>query len=344
MNHSSLPIIYPDEIQEYDAINYLRAVSHPHCIHVKGRNSSPCRFVVTLLHGNEPSGLIAALQLIKDQIEPVCDIYIAVMNVAAALCPPFFSHRQLPDKRDLNRCFKPPYIDAEGQLAYQLLEMIHDKNPESLLDIHNTSGMGPAFGVAVHLDSKHDALVSLFTERLIVTDLKLGALMELSEADVPTVTIECGGADDPESSRIAFDGLKRYFLKENLYNLDSAPWPIEVLHNPVRLELEDRTSITYAERRSDSADITLVADIEHYNFGTVNSSTLLGWISPVKKHLLKVRNARGEESLEDWFQCKGGELRPARTLKLFMITSRGDIAKSDCLLYAVRSRPGGHDT
>lgn len=338
MNHSSLPVIHPADIQEYDAINYLHAMAYPHCIHIKGSDSSRCRFVVTLLHGNEPSGLVAVLQLIKEQLKPVCDIYIAVMNVSAALSPPFFTYRQLPGKRDLNRCFKPPYDDTEGQLAQLLLELIHQKNPESLLDIHNTSGMGPAFGVAIHLDSKHDALVSLFTERLIVTDLKLGALMELSEADVPTVTIECGGADDPESSRIAFDGLKRYFLKEDLYNLDNAPWPIEVLHNPVRLELDDGAKIAYAEGHSDNVDVTLAADIEHYNFGTVSPDTLLGWLNPEKRHLLKVRTARGEEQLEDWFQCRNGELRPARTLKLFMITSRADIAKSDCLLYAVRSK------
>ena len=56
-------------------------------------------------------------------------------------------------------------------------------HPEAVIDLHNTSGSGPSFGVCTHMDRQHDALVSLFTQRLIVSNLGLGALMEISEDD-----------------------------------------------------------------------------------------------------------------------------------------------------------------
>ncbi len=334
---SLLPVIdVPDDPGD-SVIAFLRRLARPCCIRIPGADSSRCRFAVTLLHGNEPSGLYAIYELLQSGCRPVCDIYLAVMNIPTALAEPLFSFRYLPGRRDLNRCFREPFDDDDGRLAKALIDLIHDKRPEALVDIHNTSGAGPAFGVAVDLDSKHDALVSLFTERLIITDLRLGALMELSEQDVPTVTVECGGSDSTESHRIAADGLRRYFTIDDLFDLREAPWPIEILHNPVRLELSPELVFSYGEQPNPATELTLRADIEHYNFGVVDTATVLGWGDPGVVDKLTLRNAARCEPVTGWFEIVDGELRPARALRLFMITARADIARSDCLLYAVRS-------
>ena len=166
-------------------VEFLAILGQPTCLVIPGADSSRCRFVVTLLHGNEPSGLIAVHRwLTGTRPAPAVDIYCVVMNVEAACTSPPFSWRHLPGTRDLNRCFRAPFDDIPGKQAQSLLALIHQQGPEALIDIHNTSGMGPAFGVAVFYDRQHDALVSLFAERLVITDLRLGALMELSERDV----------------------------------------------------------------------------------------------------------------------------------------------------------------
>lgn len=338
---SDFPVIEAPSAVGNNVIEFLQSLPGPCCIHILGDDSSRCRFVVTLLHGNEPSGTYAIYQMLKEQWHPVCDIYLAIMNPVAALTEPYFSYRQLPGRRDLNRCFRAPFEDAEGKLAKQLLSLIADKQPEALIDIHNTSGAGPAFGVAVHLDSKHDALVSFFTERLIITDIRIGALMELSERDVPTVTVECGGADAMESHRLAADGLRRYFSKSDLFDLNDAPWPIEILHNPIRLEMAASLQFIYGDVLQDSAEFIIRADVEKFNFGIVTPETVLGWIGRESLDKLTIRTSSGNESIDAWFQLINGELRPARPLKLFMITSTPAIARSDCLLYAVRCRDQG---
>lgn len=339
---SLVPVISPPLDPGANVIEFLERLGGPCCIHIPGDDSSRCRFVVTLQHGNEPSGTYATYQLLKEQWRPVCDIYIAIMNVKAALTEPVFSNRQLPERRDLNRCYKAPFDDEEGQLAKELLALIAEKQPEALIDIHNTSGMGPAFGVAVHLDSKHDALVSCFTERLIITDIRIGALMELSEQDVPTVTVECGGAQAVESHHLAAAGLHNYISKQDLFNLNDAPWPIEILHNPIRLELSATLDFLYGDPLRDNAELIIRSDIEHFNFGVTTPDTVLGWIDNNNLQKLIIRSSAGNEPLAEWFHVINGELRPVRPLKLFMITSQSAIARSDCLLYAVRCRePNG---
>jgi hypothetical protein len=316
---------------------FLEILAGPVCLVIPGRDATRSRFIVTLLHGNEPSGAVALHRwLISQRSDPAVDIYCVVMNVAAALAEPQFSQRQFPGSRDLNRCFREPFEDEPGILARSLLDLIHRVQPEALVDIHNTSGMGPSFGVAVYYDQKHDALVSLFTERLVVTDLRLGALMELSERDVPTVTIECGGSQDPESHLIAYDGLLRFVASRSLFSVEHSAWPIDVLHNPVRLELDPALLIAYAEKPKNGVDLCLRVDIENFNFGEVETQTALGWINDKAWDGIRVVDSLGENLRDQFLRRDQGQLYPAARLKLFMITSNPLIAISDCLLYAVK--------
>ncbi len=318
-------------------LEFLRILGAPSCLVVPGLDHSRCRFIVTLLHGNEPSGTIAVHRwLTQPRDVPAVDVYCIIMNIEVALAKPYFSLRQRPGRRDLNRCFREPFDDAEGQLAAALLNLIHRYKPESLVDIHNTSGMGPAFGVAVFYDRQHDALVSLFTERLVVTDLRLGALMELSDSEVPTVTVECGGSQDPESHQIAYDGLQRYVSLPQLFVAPDSDWPLDVLHHPVRLELDPALVIAYAEQSTVDADLCMRVDIEHFNFGEVCSDTPLGWVTARGWQGIRVVDSRGDNYRDKYLRHESGQLFPAARLKLFMITSNPTIAKSDCLCYAVR--------
>lgn len=326
----------PHEVGD-GVIEFLQLLREPTCLLVPGRDGTRCRFVVTLLHGNEPSGVTALHRWLSSHREPpAVDTYCAVMNIAAALAAPSFSHRQLPGLRDLNRCFRPPWEDGPGELASSLLRLIHRVKPEALIDIHNTSGMGPAFGVAVFFDQRHDALVSLFSQRLIVTDLRLGALMELSELEVPSVTIECGGAADDAAHALAYDGLLRYVGERDLYRPRTPDWPIEVLHNPVRLELGAGLRLRYGDGLLPGDDLCLRPDIEKFNFGEVGRECALGWVGAQAFERLEVVDSEGRNLRDDYLRVEGGCLFPATSLKLFMITANPAIALSDCLLYAVR--------
>jgi predicted deacylase len=154
---------------------------------------------------------MALFRWLKSGQRPAVNTVCIVASVTAAATAPRFSHRMLPGVRDLNRCFRPPFADEQGKLAEEILEILRMHHPEAVIDMHNTSGSGPAFGVCTHMDRQHDALVSIFTKRLIVSNLGLGALMDISEHSYPTVTIEVGGHQDEEAHELAYEGLCRYF-------------------------------------------------------------------------------------------------------------------------------------
>ena len=314
---------------------FLRVLGGPACFFLEGEDDTRTRALVTLLHGNEPSGAMAVFQWLQSGQRPAVNIVCIVASVAAALEPPVFSHRMLPRARDLNRCFRPPFDDAQGALAQEILEIMHLHHPEAVIDMHNTSGSGPSFGVCTHMDRQHDALVSLFTQRLIVSNLGLGALMDISEHSYPTVTVEVGGRLDDDAHALAYAGLCRYFLAETVLAHEDTDWGLELLCDPIRLELCDNVTLTYAEEPSANYDITLKSDIEHHNFGRVSPNTLLGWASGPERRLFTALDAGGSCAVTKLVRIENGELYPAQPLKLFMITNNAAIAYSDCLFYAV---------
>ncbi len=318
-------------------VEWLERLHKPTVVRVAGRDRSRTRAMATLLHGNEPSGLLALHRWLLEQHTPAVNMLFLLGGVYPAKVPPTFSMRQLPAGRDLNRCFKEPFEGEEGAIAEAMLAELHSANPECLLDVHNTSGTGPSFAVTITNDAAHQALTSLFTDRLIMTDLRLGALMEYSEQEVPTVTIECGGSQDDHAHQLAYEGLVRYASRSDVLSLEKAEWEVNVLRNPIRVELAPDATIEYCLEPSGHADLTLPPDIEHRNFGIVLPDEPLGWIGNKGLSILTAISHNRIENMEQVLRVKDGQIYPAQAIKAFMITTNPVIAKSDCLFYAVKA-------
>jgi hypothetical protein len=329
------PTPRPEEIA-VTAVEFLHALPGPTHIYLPGRDSSRCRVVITLLHGNEPSGLSAVHALLRQGVEPAVDLHFFIPSVEAARATPLFNHRMLPGERDLNRCFKPPFSDnPQSQLAKTILDELQRLRPEAIIDVHNTSGVGPSFGVITFMDARHESLVSLFAHRLVVTDLQLGSVMELSERLCPTVTIECGGARDAESDRIALIGMTRFLSLDNVLELEPGDIAMEFFRHPVRLELRTGASIGYGNTALPVTGINLLPDVEQLNFNDVPANTPLGFITGELEAVLSAVSTKGEDCLPHYFQIKSGKLITKQCMRFFMVTNNPEIARSDCLLYFV---------
>jgi len=307
----------------------------PLCIRVDGEDRSRCRALVTLVHGNEPSGLRAVWRWLRDGERPAVNLLLVIASVSAALCEPPFSHRMLPRARDLNRCFRPPFDDEQGHLAKEIQILLELHRPEAVVDMHNTSGRGPDFAVVAFDDPRHDAIATLFTHRLVVCSLDLGALMESSSDARPIVTVEVGGREDPRADAIALAGLQRFALVPEIIPPRSSAPSLDKLHSPLRLELRVGIALTYADTPQPGHDVTLNPVIEHHNFGTVPLDTPLGWSDADPRQLFQARDAAGLCAVGQLVQVIDGVLYPAQPLILFMITTHAVIAESDCLFYAV---------
>tara|TARA_R110002072_G_scaffold13637_2_gene57360 strand:+ start:15058 stop:16068 length:1011 start_codon:yes stop_codon:yes gene_type:complete len=333
---SHLRLLTVDELPALseDPVAFLNQLNGPVVITVPGASSAGCRAVVTLLHGNEPSGMKAMLRYLRSGQKPAVTLHLFIISVHTALHPPVFTHRQIPGERDMNRTFRPPFDDDLGELASQILAHLVHLAPEVVVDVHNTSGDGPAFAVSPALSEAHIALTRLFTHRLVVTDLQLGSLMEISSTDCPAITIECGGATGSVADEVAYAGLCRLAAAENLFSWQDMS-SLDLYHHPVRLELAAECSIVYDTALDADVDLCLPPDIDHFNFGVVDPGVCLGRVRSAS--CLRIKSAAGYQAIDEYFHVlPDGSLHPRVPLKLFMVTTNAAIARSDCLLYAVR--------
>ena len=319
-----------------DELELLQLMGRPTRIEIPGRDTSRCRVLVTLLHGNEPSGLRAMRQLLLEDCKPAVTLYCYVIAITEALTMPQFSHRQLPGKRDYNRCFRPPFDnDEQGRFCDCLLQEIKALQPEAVVDMHNTSGAGPDFGVTTSYATSHDDIVSLFTPRLIVTSLRLGALMETNSESIPVVTIECGGANSVKADQMAYAGLQKYFTTDNLTDNKATNSGLDVYYSPLRIEMHEATTIAYGNSFVPGTDITLKTDIDRHNFDLVTPDTLLGWVNDTAMNSMAAFDATRSNHFKEFYRSENGVLFPRFRQKMFMITRNASIATSDCLWYVV---------
>ncbi len=337
IEQTTLKIIHnPDQSIVGDSVtSFLQRLAGPAAIFLSGKDASRTRAVCTLLHGNEPSGIYAVYNYLSLGIEPVVNTLFIIGSTLAALTEPAFTHRMLQGKRDLNRCFKPPFDDEQGEIAEAILKLIHSVKPEALIDLHNTSGSGPAFGVSIKEDADHRALTSLFTNDLIVTDLRLGAVMEISESDVPTVTIECGGANDTSAKFVAQEGLLRYLGADNIRAEKGVDYRVNIFKNPIRLELKPGGGAAYSNDKQNDADITFPENAERLNYGMVPHEEPLACLGDKGVAVLTAKDHKGNERFSEFFEVCDGQLFSKHPIKLFMVTTNSEIAASDCLFYFI---------
>jgi hypothetical protein len=287
--------------------------------------------LITLSHGNEPSGLEAVHQWLLAGNKPLVNAVVILGAVEAALAEPLFFHRQLPGTRDLNRCFNPPYKDRQGQLAQSILRHIRELEPEAAVDLHNTSGSSGAFSISIGDCAQRRALANRWVDRLIITDLRLGSLME-QDLGCPVITVEAGGSQDEAADVVAREGLARFFLEDDMFR------PAEdlvLLRHPLRLELAAHSRIDYADRPLHDRDIVVRQDIERFNFAPVDHTDMLAWLDAEGLEHLQIGSDYQPHAVEEFFRVEGEQLYPRRPMRLFMATTRPDIAASDCLFYFV---------
>ncbi len=310
--------------------DFLVKLGEPTFLWLPGLDTTRTRAVSTLLHGNEPSGVRALHRWIREGRQPQVNVLCFIGSIGAALTESLFSHRCAPEGKDLNRCFRPPFEGQEGAIAQAMLQELHHAQPEALIDFHNTSGRSPAFGVTTLNREIQETLTGVFCEHLIVTDLRLGALMEATEYDWPTVTIEAGWAKDPKADELAFRGFTRYALAKDFSDISS---PVTVLHHPIRVELQKGATVAYSGAPIPEADLTLPQDVDRLNFGLWSPQETLGWVGARGLDVLWAKNAMGQNVSSAIFSVHDGELRLAHPSRLMMVTTNPKIAQSDCLFY-----------
>lgn len=319
-----------------DYQQFLLSLTGVTIIDISGVNSNKCRVITTLLHGNEPSGLIAIHHWLTNEYDlpkPCTNMRFIICSVEAASLAPMFTHRYLPEGIDINRCFGQ--VDKQSYyLRAQLIEKaIREVSPEVVVDLHNTSGSGPAFGVSTQIDTLGLSLAGLFCDTVILSGITLGALME-QNFNCPVLTVECGGAFDEQAHQVAYQGIYSLAKNSNLMNCRQDV-PVEIVYSPMRLTLNNNVDLSFAQHDEGNQGVTLIENIEQYNFGSIHKGQIFAWLDNQGLANLTLRNDAGDDVLSDYFYLADNKLICAKHFRIFMATTNVHIAKTDCLFYIV---------
>jgi len=318
-----------------DPADFLRWLGGPTLIRQVGRDPSRTRIVSTLLHANEPSGLVAVLRWLRNAMVPETNVLFAITSVEAALAGDGFAHRFLPGRVDMNRCWLPPYSGAEARVAHEMLALMRQSGAECLVDIHNNTGHNPPYGVGPLPGAAELNLVALWGDRFIHSPLQLGTLVEATCDDFPSITIECGRSFDPVADEVAYAGLVRLLELPHL-EIRRQTAPIRVMTDPVRVSVRSGFELAFGDRPDRDADLTIALDIDRHNFERMPAGTAIGWLRAGSEWPLEALGEQSDDVSRDYFEAADGRLISRRSMIPVMMTTNRDNALADCLFYIVQ--------
>ncbi|MEW6982836.1 succinylglutamate desuccinylase/aspartoacylase family protein [Colwelliaceae bacterium 6471] len=324
-----------------DFNQFLLSLTGPTVIDISGKDPSRTRVITTLLHGNEPSGLIALHRWLTEDSKcptPETNIRIIIASIEAASAHPLFSNRYITGGLDLNRCFGSTQNTSYYQRANLITHAINEVSPEAVVDLHNTSGYGPAFAVSPIITTDGLSLASYFCQTMILSSFRLGALME-QNFNCPTITIECGGSNDEQSHEVAFEGIKRISSHLDITSSHQQK-TVEVIYRPLRLKTKPDVNLDYAAHDEGYAGVTLKSTIEQFNYGSAIQGQMLGWLDERGLDNLELLDDKKNNVLNDYFDTRDNQLICAVNIRIFMATTNKKIAQNDCLFYVVKSPTG----
>jgi hypothetical protein len=319
---------------------WLESLGAPAVVRVAGRDRSRCRGVSVLLHGDEPSGLVALHAYLQSGAVPATDVVATIGAVDAARAAPPFSHRFLPDRRDLNRCFPGGDGDVDARLARDIHGALSARGPELVVDLHNNSGKNPCYGVVHGLDDARLRVVGLFSNLVMHADRHLGTLNDAFAGNTTSLTIECGQSQDEAAHAHATDRLARLLAVDDLASL---PVPsFEVFTGNLRVRVRDDVTLAFGVRALAGQDLTLLPDLDRFNFKTLPRGTPVGFVGPKKKWPFLALDDDGRDVSPDLFALDGELLVAAADLVPAMLTTSVRAVRADCLTYLVARtvRPG----
>lgn len=317
-----------------DFHQFLLSLIGPTVIDVTGEDPSRCRVIVTLMQGNEASGLSAIHRWLTTDFQdsrPLTNIRFIIVSVEAASISPLFSNRQLPEGLDVNRCFNSGLKHGYYQRANLIESVIKSVNPECVIDIHNTSGNSPAFTIAKKIDATSLNLASLFSDTLILSGLSLGSLTE-QDYNCATIAIETGSHLDPHSHDVAYFGIANLANADCLLSLNNKQ-SVKVLNKPNRLLLSEHTQLYFDNEDTGHDGITLKSNIEQFNFGSATPGQLIGWSDFEGLSNLTLLNELNENVIDEFIETRDNQLVLTKNVRIFKASTSSDLAKNDCLFY-----------
>jgi hypothetical protein len=245
------------------------------------------RLVSCLLHGNEPSGFEAMVEVLRRGERFAFDLWVLIGNVRAATELGLYAHRHLDDQEDFNRVWDvdPTTVDSTEtrQCAAAILDELRGADLEAAVDIHNNSGRNPYYSIVTELTPEGQRLAALCADIVLFWRLRAHTLMEALAPICPAVSVECGAPDQGDGTAYAVSVVHRFLGAEDF---DAAvlaadrPQAHRMIETEHRVTVRSDVTFSFGPGLTPGDDFAIVPGLDAYNFGVLPASQTIGHVAP----------------------------------------------------------------
>jgi Succinylglutamate desuccinylase / Aspartoacylase family len=295
------------------------------------------RLIACLMHGNEPSGFQAVVELLRRGDRFPFDLWVLIGNVRAAIQDGLYAHRHLDDQEDFNRIWDVgPATTRMRRGAAAILEELRSADLEAAVDLHNNSGRNPCYAILTQLSPEGLVLASLCADTMLHWKLRAHTLMEALATACPTVSVECGLPYLPEGTAFASGVIHRFLAAEVFAaptgaELAKPQRMVETLH---RVSVRPEVAFSFGAVVDGETDFVIVPGLDAYNFGLLPAMHTIGHIDPGAAMPLFAGDMAGTDVTDQLFRTTpDGRVIVAADIMPVMMTTTVQQARRDCLFY-----------
>jgi Succinylglutamate desuccinylase / Aspartoacylase family len=312
----------------------------PALIRIPAATTAPApkaRLIACLMHGNEPSGFEAAVELLRRGDRFPFDLWVLIGNVRAAIQDGLYAHRHLDDQEDFNRIWDVgPATTRMRRGAAAILEELRSADLEAAVDLHNNSGRNPCYAIVTQLSPEGLLLASQCADTMLHWRLRAHTLMEALATACPTVSVECGLPHLPEGTAFASAVIHR-FLAADGFDAPADGEParplrmVEILH---RVTVRPEVAFSFGAVIDGETDFVIAPGLDAYNFDVLPAARTIGHIDPGAAMPLFASDMAGADVTDQLFRATpDGRVIVVSDIVPVMMTTTVKQARRDCLFY-----------
>ena len=313
----------------------------PALIRIPAAGTNPtARLIACLMHGNEPSGYRAVLEVLRQGERFPFDLWVLIGNVRAATQDGWYAHRYLDDQEDFNRVWDVgPTTTRMRRCAAEILAELRVAGLEAAIDMHNNSGQNPYYAILPTPSQAGLRLAALCADTMLQWRLRAYTLMEALSDVCPTVAVECGLPHLPEGTAFASGVIHRFLAAAGFAAADAGgslrpSRIVEMLH---RVKVRPEVTFAFGGVIDEETDLVIVPGLDGYNFEVLPAGHTIGHIDVGAAMPLLATDMSGVDVTDQFFRTTpDGRVITTEDVTPVMMTTTVVQTTRDCLFYISR--------
>ena len=246
--------------------------------------------------------------------------------------------RRTDSQPDYNRVWpSTTYADCpEKSLMQEVVTRMSQERLFASIDLHNNIGLNPHYACINKITPPFLHLANLFSRTVVYFTNPKGVQSMAMSSLCPATTLECGPAGSMHGVEHAIEYLDACLHLNELEHHTIIPSDIDLYHTVAIVKVPPQYSLGVD---NDQADISLLHDIEKYNFTELSPGTVLAQVRAGTDYLFELLDENNNDVSKNYLALDGNEIRLRCSVMPSMLTTNQAAIRQDCLGYFMERYP-----